>query len=90
MFRVGGANLNFIPAHGYVLTLHVGSDERYGPARFFVLERTPKGLEAELWFGSGPEGVIRLRPDHLKRYLTRTGLDLSGLEPLFKDRFAGP
>ena len=85
-YREGRANLTFLPGRGWTLSMHVGADQSFSPARILVVQQLRARLQVELLVGI--KHTIVLLNDEARAFLARTWLSLAPLEELFQAHFA--
>lgn len=86
--REGLATVNFFPGRGYALSLFVADDAAFAPARVLVVMRLDGRVHAELLVGSLRTTVLGSAESH--EYLTRAGLDLTGLDAAYEALYRQP
>lgn len=86
-YREGRANLTFLPGRGWTLSMHVGADQAFSPARILVVQQLRDRLQVELLVGI--KHTIVLLNDEARAFLARTWLSLAPLDQLFQAHFAG-
>lgn len=86
--REGLCTVNFFPGRGYALSMFVADDAAFAPARVLVVVRLDGQVHAELLVGNLRTEVLGAQES--REYLTRSGLDLTGLDAAYDALYRHP
>lgn len=83
--REGQANISFFPGHGWALTMAVGDDARFAPARIVIVSRLRGQLQVEQLVGIQDTRV--LGGAEAEAYLASAGIPVAEIDALASARY---